>query len=64
MIFEELAFVFEGRHDGLGRFDIALTTVNHRYISQAQRNDTSSKDIHDIGSRVPDIGFNKTKNVA
>lgn len=53
MVLEEIAFVFEGLADRFRGFDIALTTVNDRYISQAKRDDATSKNVHDVGTLVP-----------
>lgn len=57
MILKELALVLKGMGDGLRGLDISLTAVDDWYITQAKRNDTASKNIHDVSSNIPKWHF-------
>ena len=53
MRLEEFAFILQSGADGLVGLDIALSTIDHRYVAQTQGNDATSKNINNIGALVP-----------
>lgn len=54
MVFEEETFMLKGSTDSLVAVDVSLTTVDHWNIAKTQRDDSASKDIHNVCSLVPE----------
>ena len=50
---EKVALVHQRSRDGLVGVDIALTTVDHWDVAQAQGDNPSSKNVNDIGAGIP-----------
>ena len=53
VVLEELALILESSRNRLLGIDVTLATVDHWYVTQTQRNHSSSEDVHDIRSSVP-----------
>lgn len=53
MVFEELALKVQSSCDGLGRFDVALPSIDDRNITKPQWNNTAGKDVNHIRTRIP-----------
>lgn len=53
MILKEVAFSIESLGNRFVGFDVALTAIDYRNVSQAQRNDTPCKNVYYICSYVP-----------
>lgn len=53
MIFKEALLEVESGGDGLGSFDVSLTSVDHGNVAKTERNDAPSEDVNNIGARIP-----------
>ena len=53
VVLEELALILERSDDRLVRVNVALTTVDYRYVTQTERNDTACENIHNVRSGIP-----------
>jgi len=57
MIFEEISFGLESVCDPFATIDITLASVDDRHVAQAKRDDTSGKDVDDIGTLIHQVYF-------